>query len=252
MSQSPEVLHILQPLPRSSGAPKLTEDSWQERPGPYSGKGRKKGKGKGKGKALGKSVRVPPGLAGTRSHTNAGKAICFGYGLKTCRETCVKNRCPCGLHICGGKRILLWTAPSGRSFRKGPKRPDSCRALPCLQRISLPQRQVHARARILARPHQLSLLWHILPLRKWMPEFCQTQSTLGTEIPVRLAWSYAFSFEQSSGASSSSQMPSHTGVSGGGEPPMFSSDVSDSQSSSQTGVCDGFQPSSGTVGLLRS
>ena len=102
VSQSPEVLHILQPLPRASGAPKLTEDSLPDRPGPYTGKGRKKGgRGKGKGKSVGKSVRVPAGLEGTRSHTNAGEAICFGYGLKTCRETCVRNRCSRGLHICG-------------------------------------------------------------------------------------------------------------------------------------------------------
>ena len=45
----------------------------------------------------------------------------------------------------------------------------------------------------------------------------------------------------------SSETPSQTGVSGGSEPPMFSSDLSDSQSFSQTGVFDGSQPSTGTA-----
>ena len=52
-----------------------------------------------------------PGSFGERTQESKGKgkgmqaspveAICFGYGLKTCQETCVKNRCPRGLHICG-------------------------------------------------------------------------------------------------------------------------------------------------------
>ena len=85
-----------------------------------------------------------------------------------------------------GKRILRWTAPSGHNFKARPRRPDGRRALPCLLRLSLPPRQVYARARILARTHQLSLMRHILPLRKWMPKFCRTQSSLGIQ-PVRLA-----------------------------------------------------------------
>ena len=127
VSQSPEVLHILQPLPKSSGAPKFHDipDERPERPGPYSGKGRKKGKGRGKGKLASKSTRVPSALAGTRSHTNAGEAICFGYGLKTCRETCVRNRCPRGLHICGfpgcGQTHPALDCPKRAQFQDGVK-----------------------------------------------------------------------------------------------------------------------------------
>ena len=127
VSQSPEVLHILQPLPKSSGAPKFHDipDERPERPGPYSGKGRKKGKGRGKGKLASKSTRVPSALAGTRSHTNAGEAICFGYGLKACRETCVRNRCPRGLHICGfpgcGQTHPALDCPKRAQFQDGAK-----------------------------------------------------------------------------------------------------------------------------------
>ena len=126
VSQSPEVLHGLQPLPKPSGAPKLFDpDDKPERPGPYNGKGRKKTKEKGRGKSSGKSSRVPPALAGTRSHTNAGEPICFGYGLKTCRETCVKNRCPRGLHICGfpgcGQTHPALDCPKRAQFQDGAK-----------------------------------------------------------------------------------------------------------------------------------
>ena len=105
--QSPEVLHLLQPMPRSSGStassqlappPKLHGSSPYERPT----KGRK-GAGKGAKGSKG-GGRVPPGLAGCRACTNAGESICFGYGLKTCRETVTRGRCHRGLHICAWPR----------------------------------------------------------------------------------------------------------------------------------------------------
>ena len=105
--QSPEVLHLLQPMPRAAGGsataqvpppPKLHGSSPYERPT----KGRK-GNGKGnKGHKGG--GKVPSGLSGCRSTTNAGEPICFGFGLKTCRETVTRGRCLRGLHICAWPR----------------------------------------------------------------------------------------------------------------------------------------------------
>ena len=62
---SPEVSHILQPMPRPAGAAKIQDlpdpSTWPERPGPYGGgKGRKgsTGRGKGKGKQPSKALSV--------------------------------------------------------------------------------------------------------------------------------------------------------------------------------------------------
>ncbi|CAE7383325.1 SLC24A2 [Symbiodinium sp. CCMP2592] len=101
--QSPEVLHLLQPMPRAAGASVTQQVAPPPRPhgpGPYDrpGKGRK-GTGKG-AKGTKGSGKVPAALAGCRSCTNAGENICFGYGLKTCRETVTRGRCVRGLHIC--------------------------------------------------------------------------------------------------------------------------------------------------------
>ncbi|CAE7523403.1 SLC24A2 [Symbiodinium sp. CCMP2592] len=101
--QSPEVLHLLQPMPRAAGDSVTQQVAPPPRPhgpGPYDrpGKGRK-GTGKG-AKGTKGSGKVPAALAGCRSCTNAGENICFGYGLKTCRETVTRGRCVRGLHIC--------------------------------------------------------------------------------------------------------------------------------------------------------
>ncbi|CAE7727675.1 SLC24A2, partial [Symbiodinium necroappetens] len=87
---APEVLHILQPMPRPAGNASQSKDT---RPGPYTPPGvpsdnwvpSRKGKGKGKGKTRASS-RLPAGLEGCRSHTNAGEPICYGFNLKTCQE----------------------------------------------------------------------------------------------------------------------------------------------------------------------
>ena len=89
---STEVVSLMQPLPKATGA-----GSEKERGGPYGlpppppgGKGRGKGK---RGKASVRQMKMPQGLEGCRSHTNGGDPICFGYGLKTCRETVTRGRC---------------------------------------------------------------------------------------------------------------------------------------------------------------
>ena len=108
--QSPEVLHLLQPMPKAvggtpQGVPPPPEGA-AERPPKIRRTGSKGGKGPGRGKSgQGKgSWRVPSALVGTRSHTNAGEPICFGFGLRTCRNTVSKGRCEKGLHICGWPR----------------------------------------------------------------------------------------------------------------------------------------------------
>ncbi|CAE7749479.1 unnamed protein product [Symbiodinium sp. CCMP2592] len=101
---APEVLHILQPMPRPSGHAPQIKDT---RPGPYTPTGvntdhwvpTRKGKGKGKSKFRASS-RLPAGLEGCRSHTNAGESICYGFNLKTCQEVVTRGRCSKGLHIC--------------------------------------------------------------------------------------------------------------------------------------------------------
>ncbi|CAE7280906.1 unnamed protein product [Symbiodinium sp. CCMP2456] len=101
---APEVLHILQPMPRPAGNASQSKDT---RPGPYTPPGvpsdnwvpSRKGKGKGKGKTRASS-RLPAGLEGCRSHTNAGEPICYGFNLKTCQEVVARGRCSKGLHIC--------------------------------------------------------------------------------------------------------------------------------------------------------
>ena len=96
-----EVAHLLQPLPKASSS----GGSEKERPGPYAppptpfGGGKGRGKGR-KGKNAVRQMKMPAGLEGCRSHTNGGEPICFGYGLKTCRETVTKGRCSKGLHVC--------------------------------------------------------------------------------------------------------------------------------------------------------
>ena len=106
--QSPEVLHLLQPMPRAAGSsasnqvpppPKFHGAGPYERPS----KGPRKGNGKG-GKGGKGGGKVPSALSGCRSCTNAGENICFGYGLKTCRETVTRGRCVRGLHICAWPR----------------------------------------------------------------------------------------------------------------------------------------------------
>ncbi|CAE7915198.1 SLC24A2, partial [Symbiodinium necroappetens] len=93
--QSPEVLHLLQPMPRAAGSSasnQVTPPPKFHGAGPYErpNKGTRKGTGKGNkgGKGGGK---VPSALSGCRSCTNAGENICFGYGLKTCRETVTRG-----------------------------------------------------------------------------------------------------------------------------------------------------------------
>ncbi|CAE7550494.1 SLC24A2 [Symbiodinium sp. CCMP2592] len=101
---APEVLHILQPMPRPSGHAPQIKDT---RPGPYTPTGvntdhwvpTRKGKGKGKNKFRASS-RLPAGLEGCRSHTNAGESICYGFNLKTCQEVVTRGRCSKGLRIC--------------------------------------------------------------------------------------------------------------------------------------------------------
>ena len=96
-----EVAHLLQPLPKAASS----SVSEKERPGPYApppapfGGGKGRGKSR-KGKGAVRQMKMPGGLEGCRSHTNSGEPICFGYGLKTCRETVSKGRCPKGLHVC--------------------------------------------------------------------------------------------------------------------------------------------------------
>ena len=100
---APEVLHILQPMPRPAG--QTAHPPKESRFGPYSPLPSdhwvpsRKGKGKGKTKQRA-SIRLPAGLEGCRSHTHAGEPICFGYGLKTCQEPVSRARCGKGLHIC--------------------------------------------------------------------------------------------------------------------------------------------------------
>ena len=92
-----EVAHLLQPLPKAA--------SEKERPGPYApppapfGGGKGRGKSR-KGRGAVRQMKMPAGLEGCRSHTNSGEPICFGYGLKSCRETVSKGRCQKGLHVC--------------------------------------------------------------------------------------------------------------------------------------------------------
>ena len=96
VSESTEVLTILQPLPKSAGGPVRTDPSSARSdpyPPPQVRRQRPKGKGKGGGKAR---VRLPTQLIGCRAHTNAGDPICFGYGLKTCKEIVKNGRCPRG------------------------------------------------------------------------------------------------------------------------------------------------------------
>ena len=100
VSESTEVLTILQPLPKSASGPVRTDPSSARSdpyPPPQVRHQRPKGRGKGGGKAR---VRMPTQLIGCRAHTNAGDPICFGYGLKTCKEIVRNGRCPRGLHIC--------------------------------------------------------------------------------------------------------------------------------------------------------
>ncbi|CAE7227624.1 unnamed protein product [Symbiodinium sp. CCMP2592] len=89
-----EVAHLLQPLPIASGS---TGAGDKERQGPYSpppapfgcGKGRGKGR---KGKGAVRQMKMPAGLEGCRSHANGGEPSCFGFGLKTSRETDLLDR----------------------------------------------------------------------------------------------------------------------------------------------------------------
>ena len=72
VSESTEVLTILQPLPKSAGGPVRTDPSSARSdpyPPPQVRHQRLKGKGKGGGKAR---VRMPTQLIGCRAHTNAG------------------------------------------------------------------------------------------------------------------------------------------------------------------------------------
>ena len=96
----PEVLHLMQPLPRGSGSSREVEPPPKPfRGGPYE----RPYKGKGRGKSPGKFRRepkMPKELLGCRSSTNKGEAICFGYGLKTCKEIVKDGRCVRGLHVC--------------------------------------------------------------------------------------------------------------------------------------------------------
>ena len=67
-------------------------------------KGDKKGKGKGSGSSD-QFMRVPVELLklGSVGATNKGHRLCFGFNLKTCKETVSKQRCPRGLHLCSVK-----------------------------------------------------------------------------------------------------------------------------------------------------
>ena len=84
--RSPEVLHILQPMPRSAGSTRKhppfllrpLPDSGFERPGPYKHKGWQERR--------------------NRKGNRSSPQICFGYGLKTCREAVSRGRCKHGLH----------------------------------------------------------------------------------------------------------------------------------------------------------
>ena len=106
---APEVLHILQPMPRPTGQaahpPKETRplppDHWVPS---------RKGKGKGKTKQRA-SVRLPAGLEGCRSHTHAGEPICFGYGLKDVSRTSVEGKVQQGpSHM---RLAEVWEKPAG-------------------------------------------------------------------------------------------------------------------------------------------
>ena len=104
-----DVVSLLQPMPAPKGSGSSQTIAEKERPSPYSppptpfgGKGRG-GKGR-KGKGAVRQMKMPAGLESCRSHTNAGEPICFGFGLKTCRETVTKGRCPKGLHVCAYPR----------------------------------------------------------------------------------------------------------------------------------------------------
>ena len=96
-----EVAHLLQPLPKAASS----SMSEKERPGPYApppapfGGGKGRGKSR-KGRGAVRQMKMPAGLEGCRSHTNSGEPRCFGYGLKSCRETVSKGRCQKGLHVC--------------------------------------------------------------------------------------------------------------------------------------------------------
>ena len=67
-------------------------------------KGDKKGKGKGSGSSD-QFMRVPVELLklGSVGATNKGHRLCFGFNLKTCKETVAKQRCSRGLHLCSVK-----------------------------------------------------------------------------------------------------------------------------------------------------
>ena len=104
-----DVVSLLQPMPAPKGSGSHQTITEKERLSPYSppptpfgGRGRG-GKGR-KGKGTFRQMKMPAGLENCRSHTNAGEPICFGFGLKTCRETVTKGRCPKGLHVCAYPR----------------------------------------------------------------------------------------------------------------------------------------------------
>ena len=101
----PEVLALLQPLPKASSSSDSVKPAAESRWSPYSGGGFKGIKGARKGKGKGKSnVRMPAQIVGCTASTNSGASICFGFNLKTCKEVVQNGACVRGLHICAVPR----------------------------------------------------------------------------------------------------------------------------------------------------
>lgn len=100
---SPEVQHLLQPMPASHTKDVGADPRDRSRP-PPGGKGNKGGKGKGKSNKgknkWGPSVPRELLTMCCVSTTNKGHALCYDYNLGKCEAQVNRQRCAKGLHLC--------------------------------------------------------------------------------------------------------------------------------------------------------
>ena len=101
--ETAEVRHLLHP--KLAPSEKFEKSGFSDVESPVKKfKRDKKGKGKGSGSSD-QFMRVPVELLklGSVGATSKGHRLCFGFNLKTCKETVAKQRCPRGLHPCSVK-----------------------------------------------------------------------------------------------------------------------------------------------------